>query len=243
MDKLPIKIEKDLISEAIFELKFSTNIPSGAVFGVIYKVIANKYSNVPNIALPILEIPETIRNSDPNLRYQAYNRLKIDNYNISIGPRVINFSVQKPYIGWTQWRTFINNILNDLINSDIFNIIESSGLRYINAIKDNVFSLINVNIEISEKKLSEQPTILRTEIKDEKYISVLQIANSALIKNNVDKFDGSVIDIDVLRKLEMNNSDFKDEYMNILDEAHTKEKELFFKILKKDFLQSLKPVY
>ena len=68
--------------------------------------------------------------------------------------------------------------------------------------------------------------------------TILQIANNASFG---DKKNASVIDVDVIS----NNpkQDFIENNKEILDQLHSREKEVFFPLLSDKFLSSLNPTY
>ena len=70
MDRLlPIRIEACPLIDALIEFRFEAAITKSAVFGIIYNLIKEEYrGNVIN--LPILQIPEQIREVDPNLKFK-----------------------------------------------------------------------------------------------------------------------------------------------------------------------------
>jgi len=244
MKKLPTRLELDPIIEAAFELRFISNYPSEAVFGIIYQIIQKEFSDMKNIPLPITQIPEAVRNLDPNLKYQPYNRLQSNFWGINVGPNVISFFVQNPYMGWLKWKDIITKILQKIIETGIFNVIERSGLRYINFIEKSVLQVTNVDITIVGKKLDAQQTSLRTEFREDNYTETIQILNNASITIGNDQKFGSLIDIDIARDITSENtSSIYKEIENLLEESHAKAKSLFYNFLKEDYLNSLKPVY
>jgi uncharacterized protein (TIGR04255 family) len=244
MEKLPLRIEHDLIIEALFELRFDSLCPPEAIFGIIYQIISKKYPNIKNIPSPIFPVPEAVRTADPNLKYQPYNRLQNDSYGFNIGPNVMSFFVQKPYIGWSKWKPIIVEILNELTAINLFKTIERTGLRYINFVDKNIFSVTNVSMKIIEKELSNEQTTFRTEYVDGNYIKIVQICNNINMLINNEPATGSLIDIDIGRDLRIIDvQNFKDIIEEILEESHKKTKELFFNLLKKEFLNELGPIY
>lgn len=100
--KLPIRLEKCPLIDCIIEVRFDTNIVKSAVFGLIYKQIQSDYPG-DVINLPISQLPEAIRMSDPNLKYKPLYRIEGDKTVIQIGPDVINLSSKMPYIGWNEF--------------------------------------------------------------------------------------------------------------------------------------------
>jgi uncharacterized protein (TIGR04255 family) len=243
MTKLPLALKQDTILEAIFEVYFEPDPPSEAVFGIIYPIVLQKNSNLKHIPLPILQLPETVRNNDPQFKYQPLNRLQVDGLNISIGPRVINFSIIKPYIGWSNWKPSLLDILIKLTEVHVIRNVERTGLRYLNFIERDIFPLINGEIKIIDSTIKPVSTTVRTEIPEGEYMKVLQIANNVTINKNGQMKNGSLVDIDIIRGKKVQNYDFNTNLETILNKSHLMAKQLFFNILKEDFINELDPVY
>jgi uncharacterized protein (TIGR04255 family) len=243
MYNIPIKIENCPIEEAIFEIRFTTNIPKNAVFGVVYSVVKEDLPKLQE--LPASQIPDHIRQQDPNLRYQHLQRLSKDNLSLNIGNQSIAFSNTKNYLGWAKWSDFIKNILTKLKNTNILNNVERIGLRYINIFnKVNILEKTKIQLQLDQHQLIEETSNLRTELKGDiipNLIKILQVGNAVNIIANGKARTGSVIDIDCI--INMKDINFYDSYENLMEIAHKEEKELFFNLLKEDFLKSMKPSY
>ena len=56
MNKLPIKISPCPIIEAAVELKFSSDLPKGAVFGVLYNSLKDRFGNVEQLPTSMLPL-------------------------------------------------------------------------------------------------------------------------------------------------------------------------------------------
>jgi len=243
MGRLPSKLKHDIIFEAIFELRFEPEPPNEAIFGLIYPIVTEKFQALKHISLPLLELPDTVRNSDIQFRYQPLNRLQGNGFSISIGPRVISFSILKPYIGWHEWKPSILNILNKLSDDRVIKNVERTGLRYLNFIERDVFPLINAEIRIIDSTVQRVSTAVRTEIVEGEYLKALQLVNNASINENGQIKQGSLIDIDVSKSKKTSNHDFKINLETMLNKSHTLAKQLFFDILNDSFLNELEPVY
>jgi uncharacterized protein (TIGR04255 family) len=68
--QLPKKISPCPITEAIVELRFESDIPNDAVFGIVYQDFKTDYPVLED--LPILQLPESIRKQDKALHYKPY---------------------------------------------------------------------------------------------------------------------------------------------------------------------------
>ncbi len=243
MNRIPIRLAVCPIEEAVYEVRFQSKFPSDAVFGIFYQVLNRTFVGATLTPMPILQLPEAVRQSDPNLQYQAHHRLQKGNLSISVGPRVIIFSNQKPYVGWNTWRAFIAESLNGLVSLQVFEGIERTGLRYINVFDGSLLNKTNVSLNVIDTTISDQSTTLRSEFNDGEYIKILQIANSVSITAGEKSFIGSATDIDILSNAKHTNDEFGNIFIQKLDASHDKVKELFFNLLKQDFIDTLNPIY
>jgi uncharacterized protein (TIGR04255 family) len=116
------------------------------------------------------------------------------------------------------------------------------GLRYINVFKErNVFIDSLLKVSLSEKDLCDREINLTITKPCGEFKSRLVMVNNAKVnfrgQNKI--VDGSLVDIDVF--LEKNID--VDKLDKLVDSAHSKEKELFFSLLKPEYLASLNPEY
>lgn len=239
--QLPISIDPCPIEETILEIRYSSDTPNDARFGMLYGAIGKFFESKP-IALPILQIPEPIRSQDPSLKYKAHHQLEKENYLLGIGPDVLTFSARRPYTGWSNWSEFFFLILKNAFETNVISKIERVGLRYINVFNDSILEKIKCQIKINNRILAEESTNLRTEIIDDGFTLVLQIGNSVSMKKENQLINCSVIDIDVLHDIK-NTKVFLANYEEVIKTAHTKEKNLFFSLLNEPFLNEFNPNY
>jgi len=117
LTKVPAKISPSPILEAVIGLQFQPIPPPDAVFGLVYNQLPDQYRNVEK--LPILQIPDEIRQNDPSLAFQAHYRMRHDASILQVGPRMWSFATQN-YLGWTAFSTEIFSILSQLITIPLF---------------------------------------------------------------------------------------------------------------------------
>lgn len=241
MERYPIKINICPISEAILEIRYKSEYPNDAIFGLIYNETKEIFKDKP-YSLPILQLPSQIREQDPNLLYKPHHRLKKSNFLFNIGPRVLNFVNTEPYEGWKNWSEFFYNILGNIKEINVMNEIERVGLRYVNLFNDIILDKVKVKLDIIDRSLDDESTHFRTEIRDENSIIILQLGNSVNIEKDDDVIHGSIIDIDCINNIEDNDYFWKN-YKDIIENSHSKEKKMFFSLLEESFIQKLEPVY
>ena len=121
--------------------------------------------------------------------------------------------------------------------------VERTGLRYINLFEFPLIDKINVKIKLIDHQISHEPTNLRIEFEDGEYRKILQIGNQVEVTVDNQGITGSVIDIDCIRTSNYPGDRFFSEYRDMVETAHNKEKELFFSLLRDDFVETLNPEY
>ncbi|HEX2936155.1 MAG TPA: TIGR04255 family protein [Bacteroidales bacterium] len=232
---LPKNINPCPIVDALLEVRFTSKINANAVFGLIYSVLQKDFQKVET--LPILQLPDVVRASDPNLKYKPYYKISNENFVIQIGPDVISISSFPKYLGWELFSKIIFDAITKIESVGIINAIERIGIRYINFFETNIFEKVNLKVCIGTNDILYKNTIVRTEIEQGEFSSTLQIANNAIINGKL----GSIIDIDTF--LTKNLDAFFSRKTELINAGHLKEKELFYSLLKPEFLNTLNPTY
>lgn len=236
--RIPIKIDPCPIVEAIIELRFETNIPSDAIFGVFYNEINDLFGDYNK--LPILQLPEEVRESEERLKYSPHYQFKKDKYTLNFGPRIINLIDRKEYSGWGEFSDLAGKTFSRFLKINNFESFKRLGLRYVNFFSENVYNLSNIDIDFPFNDSAEM-TFFKTEFALQEHTIILKSSNNSNYKQNRDILKGSTLDIDVINK-EINKS-FESNFQSLIDKAHKVEKEVFFNCLDKDYLATLNPVY
>lgn len=244
MAKLPKKIEPCPIVEAVVEIRFSSILPSEAVFGVIYSQISDDFSKTVN-KLPILQIPEAVRSKDPNFTYSPhYSLIKSDvPLKLNIGPRAITFANVTEYIGWEKFFRFVKEILGKIEGTGVIHVPERIGVRYINYFDTQILDKLNLKINLDSDMIVSESTTFRTEITRKERVIALQVSNNVPVTINRKSQQGSLIDIDCVYDFTSSKTGAFTQFYSIIDESHTTEKEIFFGLLNKGFLEELNPQY
>lgn len=242
MDRfLPSRIEKCPLIDALIEFRFEAAIAKSAVFGVIYNLIRNDYrGNVIN--LPILQIPEQIREVDPNLKFKPLYRIEGDKFIIQIGYDVLSISLKMPYVGWPEFSQHSLSLINKIIQEGIIKRVSRLGHRYINFFRGDITNSLTMSFSMTEKYVSEN-LLIRTDVRDGNFMNTLQFANNANYRPNPNTSEivGSLIDIDTSR--EYSDNFFIENREQEINMAHECEKKLFFSLLKPTFLETLNPTF
>ncbi len=238
---MPSRIEKCPLIDALIEFRFEAAIAKSAVFGVIYNLIRNDYrGNVIN--LPILQIPEQIREVDPNLKFKPLYRIEGDKFIIQIGYDVLSISSKMPYVGWPEFSQHSLSLINKIIQEGIIKRVSRLGHRYINFFRGDITNSLTMSFSMTEKYVSEN-LLIRTDVRDGNFMNTLQFANNANYRPNPNTSEivGSLIDIDTSR--EYSDNFFIENREQEINMAHECEKKLFFSLLKPTFLETLNPTF
>ena len=240
--KLPKKITPSPIAEAIFEVRFTSDVPGTALCGLFYPVISKIFPDTSIEELPILQLPPVVRDSDPNLKFQPHYRLTKDNFIFAFGPTSISFSCITPYSGWENWSNFFLPVIDGLAGIDsLKNIqIKRLGLRYIDNIEGNLFENTKTTICISDASLASSNMQLHSEFTENNILIILNMMNGM---KQLNKESFSIFDIDCVKNCNSTFATFRKDIIEtgFLNDLHETNKRYFFGLLKDDFLAKLNP--
>ncbi len=238
---LPNNINPNPLQEAAVEIRFDSSLPPDAVFGVVYSSLRETYPEVEN--LPILQIPEAIRNRDENLIFQPHHKLKKENFVAQVGPRVFSLSMTPPLTSWSEFLPELVTVFEKIGNAQFISKVTRLGLRYINHFEGAILSHLNLELKIMGNSIEDSELYVRNIFPSGDYSILLQVVNSTerLRKGDTDATIYSAIDTDV--SISGTELDFFTRIKELLNNAHAVQKETFFGLLKDDFLQTMNPEY
>ncbi len=245
---LPIKLEKQPLIDAVFEMRFLSSVPASDILpGFLFGKLDGE-RKIEN--LPVAQVPKPLRDGDPNLQFAPIIRLKWSDYVISIGDRSIVIGCNYPYPGWKNFKPAIIKITELLKEIKILQSVSRYSMKYVDLIVstdiEHQISLIDMNISVAGHELKNQMFQIRMELLAGNFINVIQIVPSASATLlNGEKRDGIIIDVDTI----YNIGDLKiEEVVNGgfdigLEDIHTRNKRMFFACLKEETIESLGPIY
>ena len=230
-DRLPIKIDPCPIAEAILEIRFVTSESWATLPGLLFGKIRDRYPEQKG--LPLAELPEEIRRHQPAFAYQPLIQFLGRDFLIQFGPRVVSLVTKsKEYPGWAALEQEMTWLVSELQQTGVVSEGERLGVRYIN--------FFTFEVSTGKKRLAGELSVTSV-LTRPPLTSRLLVANSAILGTGDSARHGSVLDVDVW----LGSLDF-DLFQNGLakfGEAHHFEKQIFFGLLKPDFLATLNPVY
>ncbi|MBR5907042.1 MAG: TIGR04255 family protein [Bacteroidales bacterium] len=242
MKRIPIKLDNCPIVESVLEFRFDSHVAREVVFPILFSSINSDFQSP--IALPTLQIPDSVKAMDPNLKDQPSYRLLLKenpNFSLQIGPRVVSFSFNQNYRGWDAFQDYVISYFTRLKQTNIINRVTRMGFRVINFFEWDIFKRgTEVSIFLQGKEIPYRETTLRTKFINGDYQSVVNIINNAQLNSPSGKKTGSIIDIDTCL---MNCENFFQKLPEYMGKAHSIEKEIFFNLLNDDLIESFKPSY
>ena len=239
LDKLPVRISPCPILEAVLEIRFVTGMDWAFLPGLLYTQIKERYPNSEK--LPIADMPEEIFRSDPNLTYAPRMKFVGRGFVIQFGPRVVSLLTQGEYPGWRRVNDELVWLLGQLENAGFIHEGERLGMRYIDFFPEDIFSRLVLDIHSGGQTVSGVEMSFATAFRRGDFTARLILNNGALVTRGNEVVSGSILDLDVW--LEASGFDVFGDAAKRFEEAHRCNKEIFFGLLKTDFLDSLVPEY
>jgi len=242
MVRIPERLTNDAIVEAVFELRFEA---TSLIPDLVTARLADRadWSGYRQARLPFADLPQPIREHDPNLRFQPLMELKSPKNDelIKIGPNVISLHNLAPYLGWhTGFQSKIHSLIDYFyltLNSPSF---VRAGLRYLNALTHNhhhISSINELNIEISiNRNALKNPFNLNFQYRAFRSKVVTRISSPEFVRGTVPQDMAAFIDIDVASETPLPGTEELKEW---LEEAHAQEKQEFFGLLPEEVVTKL----
>ena len=244
MQKIPKKLEPVPIISAVVEIKFVATVPPDAVLGIVYPLLFTEYKTIHK--LPIVEIPNDIREKDPALRHAPHYEF-VDNdkvLRVLVGPKVLAVafykSKQKSYPGWTEHiEKKVFDIYEKVFKNTFIKKIDRFGIRYTDFFKDsNIFQNSKYRLADGVKEnvgIDEKVQVSRN-FEEKNFFHNIVVSNNAEFAIDNQHERGSIIDIDTYK--EEGLEDFQSNYKEYLKQCHLLNKLQFFQILDTKYINT-----
>jgi uncharacterized protein (TIGR04255 family) len=239
---LPKRINPCPIIDSVVELRFESNFPIDAIFGVIFSAVKNEYAGFQR--LPVSEVPEIIRNQDLNLKYAPFFQASSSSFVLRVGPRVVALSNIGEYVGWDKFFLKLKELLGKLRGIEVVSKFTRIGIRYIDFFESDIFNNVNLiipEIQVNQKLLSSKQRAYRALVENDKFLTNIQMANNTDVIVKANQKKGSLLDSDTYFESAAGFGFAGLE--ELIGECHLRGKEMFFSLLKEDFIRQLNPEY
>jgi uncharacterized protein (TIGR04255 family) len=246
--RLPKKITPDSIREAVVELRYATLLPFNVIPGILFKIFDDTYTYTDR---PIKSIPEPQPEPVPQneIRLKVASQVLIYNEKLIMyaRPSSFVFTCRNEYIGWQNFREEIAKALALIQQDEIITHWNRIGVRYISDYPgQDLRKCTRFNFTFGFPETRSDTVGLKSEFSYENSRVILNLANHVPLQvtnkhGSAQTVTTSVIDIDVIRDVEQSIG--LEHLLTTIDHVHMQQKELFFRLLKEEFLESLRPEY
>lgn len=242
---IPIKLERDPIIEALFEIKFQASVSQVSTLlpGFIYPELGEGFES-PERLLGF-DIPPAIIQAQPDLKYQPSFRIKGKSFFILIGDSSLIISCQRPYVGWDSFKAIILKLLKKLEQTKLIKHVERYSVKYINLMREDdrakQFRLLKFKAMLGDYDISEHQVVFQTEIIEDGLHNLVEIRSGALATFEDGKSEsGLMLSVDVIS---FNVENFWSATEDSLEKIHNKEKALFYGLLTDEAINQCSPVW
>lgn len=246
--KLPKKLSKEPLVEALFELRFEESpLPLSKVLpGLLVK----DFKSMEIKPLAASDVPENFRRANPEFKFAPVLSIELEKYLINLSDYTVAVTCKYPYPGWGEFQPMIMKLFKSLSNQDFIqaSTIERYSMKYVDLIeaekREDQLGKLDIDFRLADYSLDKEDFQIRFEKSDNNYTHIITLASSAIATFSNQKRKGLIIDIDTIKdcqNTQFNNieKDFEDN----LEKIHTVNKKEFFKALKPETVDSLEPVY
>jgi uncharacterized protein (TIGR04255 family) len=243
--KLPKKLGRPPIVEAVFEMRFQ---PAAPLSNILPGLALSQLKADRIEKLPAAELPELLRKSDPNLRHAPLVRAHWGNFLILAGDQSAGLACKIPYGGWTAFKGAILNVVRLVAEVRIAQTIERFSIKYTNIVFSDLGKapdVVNFALKVGKYDAAKHIFSIRAEIPRNGILCIVQIAaDAAVTLPDHTTRTGVLVDIDTLRmNLAVPFSTFVDTLADEVEQLHTETKAMFFECLKPDVLKKMEPIY
>jgi len=250
--KLPKKLMKEPLVDALFDVRFLSTIPavSGILPGMLLSALKPSWPEPLQIErLQAAELPSQMRINDPFLKYQPLLKLSGTSFMILVGDWNVTVGCKLPYAGWGAFKPKIIEVMSALKSSGFVKELERYSMKYVDIVQQkNLVDQIqraNMEIRIGSHKLAAETFDVRVEIKQGEFTNLLHLAAQAQVTlPGGETRKGLLIDVDtVVDHKTADLEQFARELPQRLEGIHTENKTRVFECLTPEAIKELGPVY
>lgn len=245
---LPAKLGNEPLIDVVCGVHFNSDVPVEALLpGLLLPMFAGKQPKFET--LPVAQLPQVVRDSDPNLQSAPLMRVVVDErFTVLIGSRGLAVGCQMPYAGWAAFKAMIQTVFSVLRQVPSITAIGRHSLKYVDFVRSHgtqmTLSRFELKIEIAGRKVSDQATQLRTELVESPFLHAITIVSPATVNQpGNESANGAVVDVDTHRIEGFEVNRFLELLPQLLDEIHSANKKIFFALLSEEGLKELDPHY
>jgi uncharacterized protein (TIGR04255 family) len=240
--RIPTRLRHDAIAEALLEVRFSMATIPEIFLGRIAD--SAPWNGFEQGRMPAYDLPAFVRQNDPNLRYQPIFELHnvAKSRALRIGGEVLSYHRLPPYESWEQFKPELDSAIDALFAHAKKLTIRRLGLRYINAIKEDLHQIssiaeLDLTVAVETRPIGGNLNVnFTTDLSADTQCTV-RVATPEFAQGLPAK-SCALIDVDVFTKDSFVTEDAEKVKQWVM-EAHTWEKEQFFRLLTQQTIDAL----
>lgn len=244
--KIPKKISPDRIKDAIVEVRYSSSLHFEVIAGMFYQSLDDSYSYTNRPLHKTAPYQQNIATGELTFALGGQSIFYNDKIKIQVLPNSLVFNILNEYISWENYKPEIEKALKQLQKANVIEKFTRIGMRYISEYPNHdLGTCVKFNFTFGMPSVVSDKYLFQTEFQYDGFRVILNLKHNQPVisireKNQV-SVATSTIDIDTISK-DFQITDLK-QLLDIIDEVHQKEKEMFFNLLREDFLKTLNPEY
>lgn len=243
---IPSKIRNDAILEALCQFQFKTTDLPELVIGRLS--LETKWKDFTPNRLPFADIPVPVRNADPTLKSQPTFELRNADGSriVRLNESMVSYHVVgvEKYCGWPQFKPEIAEAAGAIFERLQAAEITRIALRYINAIDPrrhfvNSLHELELDVRAGGGKVSGSLNLNYVEMRGSEHVTTTRVAHPQFVHGTLPDRTVAVIDVEVTTPSQFAAAS-RDRVMTWVEDAHTYEKEAFFKLIPPQVLAQLR---
>ena len=248
---LPSKITPDNIKEAIVEVRYDSNTTFEVLIGIFFQAFDDSwfYTTRPyqSKASPLPTVRQNV-SQEVTLRIGSESLFYNGKINIRVLPGSFVFSCLNEYIGWAAYRPEIEKALRIVSSTGVIANWSRVGLRYISEYPGkDLKDCLKFSFSFGMPEIASETMAFRSEFNYKEVKVILNLSSRVPVAIQpapgapINIIPTSITDIDVIRDGLRTNK--VEDLLNIIENCHESEKELYFGMIEEKFLTTLKPEY
>ncbi|WP_377707232.1 TIGR04255 family protein [Pseudomonas protegens] len=243
--KLPTKLAKEPMIEAVFEMRFESPAPIAAMLpGILYSKLDGELSMEQS---PIHAMPKELRDADPNFSHVPLTKCSWGNYWLLVGDRVFSVASKLPYAGWADFREKIISAFTVVLNAGVISTVNRCSIKYVDILDSIPLKPSECfNMDLKVGGLSGVDNFhVKVGVSEAGVLHTVQLVSQAMTRlTNGRDLQGALIDVDSVIDIADEDSQM---FLNSLSERaemlHGANKKAVFEAISDAALSYLEPSY
>lgn len=221
------------------ELRFVTRVDWTLLPGLLFPLIKERYPDQRKLA--VASLPEEALQQIPDLAYASRMQFSGQQFVLNFGPKMVSLAFRGEYPGWQRIKTELEWLSGQIRKADFIQEGDRLGMRYIDFFEGDIFEHLVLDVQSGGEKVKGVAMNFATVFQRGEMTARLILNNAATVPRGAEMRSGSILDLDVW--MGASSFDVSGDLMAKFEAAHQFNKEIFFGLLKTEFLDSLAPQY